>query len=818
MSTTHYDVIERIAVGGMAEIYLGIARGLEGFSRPVVIKKVRPRLSNDQRFVQMLIKEAKITAALSHPNIVQILDLGRNAEDEHFIVMEYVDGQDLRSLIDEAAAKGLAIGRELAVFVASEVCAALDHAHRQTDEAGRPLNLIHRDVSPSNVLVSFAGEVKLTDFGIARYGRDVSVIGTLKGKLAYMSPEQARGNTVDHRSDLYSLGSILFEIVLGRRVHLAETDLEMLEQVREGQVPLPSSIAPEIPLELERIMLRALAPTPSQRFQSAEEMGSALRAHLFRSTQPSGPKALASLLKELFPLRRSTSSPDGAKFHVTGAIGGFQSIVEDPDELSGEPGSDFVQEQSTTVSAPPENLLHRMRSREELDRGERTPVVEVELDRRAEAPARRAGPIQELATNRAFFGSGSEAEVLRIITSIPSLDDLEPITDDEIVAPAARHEVIERESSGEIVELETRVSPLTRGHTTDVQRVPTEETSLQGLEVELPAGAPPPPREASAPHPREAARRAAEPPPRAAAPRHAPAPSRPAPPERPADPTGPRVLPRGSRPDPTDRDEVPPELPTAPRRAAPDHDDRAIEPLVPPEPSTLPRRSPVLETRDALEPPTLPHRAKPREAPLAGPPLKARPLEARPRRLMPVLAVSLLGLGLGSAAAWLYLRTSGVRTISRSDAPRPDPRRSRTIDASPPAAVADGRAHDGTAPSRPGSDLRGRSRIPADAAHTRVVLQPKPVRPVLPKPVRPVVPKLVRPAQRASGQLVIKSEPWAYIHVDGRNTRRTTSATAFALPAGTHRIELVNPELKLRTSFTVTIAAGETLRKFVRLE
>lgn len=754
MSTTHYEVIERIAVGGMAEIYLGVARGLEGFSRPVVIKKVRPRLSNDERFVQMLIKEAKITAALSHPNIVQILDLGRNTEGEHFIVMEYVDGQDLRSLIDEATAKGVELGASLAVFIAAEVCSALDHAHRQVDDSGRPLSLIHRDVSPSNVLVSLAGEVKLTDFGIARYGRDVSVIGTLKGKLAYMSPEQGRGKTVDHRSDLYSLGAILFEIVLGRRVHQAETDLEMLERVRDGQVPLPSSIRPEIPLELERVLLRALSPSPAQRFQSAEEMGNALRALLFRTAQPAGAKELAALIRELFPLRRSTKAGAGPRFLVTGSIAGFQSIVEDAEPL---------QVEHTAVSAPPEHLLRQLRSVEGHGTSERTPVVELPPPGRPD----RGGPLRELPTDRAVFGGGSEEEVMRIITSIPSLDDLDPIVDEEAepspAAPRSESEVtavaspIREVASSDLVELEpTGVEGAARGlGRAALRRVDTEEQEL----VPEPARPEPAParREPAVPV-REPARVVAAPPAREPAPP-------PAAPQPPADPTGPVTLP-------------------APRA-------RVATPAAARPTTTGPLRPP----EEVFEPPT---------APL--PPLHARPPgrepAQRPRRLLPILAVSLLGLGLGSTAAWVYLRTGRVpRTAgARPDLARSGPDRGRA------AAVADaGARRDG---SRPAAADRGVHAVAAaDARRTHVVLKPGP------KPVRPP-----RPAPRPTGQLVIKSEPWAYIHVDGRNTRKITSATPFPLPAGTHRIELVNPELKLRTGFTVTIAAGETVRRFVRLE
>ena len=300
----HYEVIERIAVGGMAEIYRGIARGAEGFERPVVIKKVHPRFSQDERFVKMLINEAKITASLDHPNIVQIVDLGTSQEGEHFIVMEYVDGHDLRAVIDQSRQMGISLALDSVLNVMAEVCDALDHAHRLVDHDGKPLHVIHRDVSPSNILISYSGEVKLTDFGVARYGRDASQVGSLKGKLAYMSPEQARGFPLDHRSDIFSAGAIIFELLLNRRVFTATTDIEMLHAVRAAEIPLPSSFDPNINSELERIILKALAPLPDDRYQSAENLAAALRNFRYDYCGADvSPSELSDLLVQLFGVR-----------------------------------------------------------------------------------------------------------------------------------------------------------------------------------------------------------------------------------------------------------------------------------------------------------------------------------------------------------------------------------------------------------------------------------------------------------------------------------------------------------------------------------
>ena len=295
-----YQILERIAVGGMAEIYLGQATD-GGFQRPVVIKKIHPRFSQEDSFVQMLINEAKITARLNHVNVVQILDLVCGNDGEHFIVMEYVQGKDLQALMDRAAKKGLPLPLDIILYLMSEVCAGLDYAHRLADEQGRPLGLIHRDISPSNVLVSATGEVKLTDFGVARFGRNVSQVGSLKGKLGYMAPEQARAEPLDHRSDIFSAGALLFELVLGRRVFTAKTDIAMLWEVRKAEIPLPSTLLPTIHTVLERIILRALAPDPSDRFFSAQELGDALR-NFRHDACPTGAASseLAALLRQLF--------------------------------------------------------------------------------------------------------------------------------------------------------------------------------------------------------------------------------------------------------------------------------------------------------------------------------------------------------------------------------------------------------------------------------------------------------------------------------------------------------------------------------------
>jgi serine/threonine protein kinase len=285
----------------MAEIYRGVMIGAAGFERPVVIKKILPELVREEAFTQMLINEAKLAASLTHANIVQILDLGASPEGEYFIVMEQVDGRDLADVMEAEADRGRALGPGLAVHITLEVLRALDYAHTKRDAQGKALNLVHRDISPSNIMISFAGEVKLTDFGIAKRQADVSTIDALKGKLGYLSPEQSLRSSIDGRSDLYSMGIVLYEMVVGERLFAAATARELLALHRAVQrPPSPRSARPDVPIGLDRVAQRALEPKPEKRFQTAGEFADGL-AGLQRAGLRAGPEELKALMRVLFP-------------------------------------------------------------------------------------------------------------------------------------------------------------------------------------------------------------------------------------------------------------------------------------------------------------------------------------------------------------------------------------------------------------------------------------------------------------------------------------------------------------------------------------
>jgi serine/threonine protein kinase/CheY-like chemotaxis protein len=268
-----YTLLEKIAAGGMAEVWKARMRGVEGFQKTVAIKKILPHMTDNSEFVGMFIDEAKLAAQLSHPNIVHIYDLGKIGRD-FYIAMEYVDGKDLRSLMNAGRRKGVRLPLGLALFVAARLASALDYAHRKRDFEDREMGLVHRDVSPQNVLLSSEGDVKLCDFGIAKAVSKAgqTQMGALKGKLQYMSPEQAWGRAVDARSDLFSLGAVLYEMLTGDRLFTGDTEISVLESVRQGQIRSTRQTDPSIPVEVDEIVARALAYDPQSRFASAGEM------------------------------------------------------------------------------------------------------------------------------------------------------------------------------------------------------------------------------------------------------------------------------------------------------------------------------------------------------------------------------------------------------------------------------------------------------------------------------------------------------------------------------------------------------------------
>jgi TonB family protein len=303
-----YQLLEKIAAGGMAEVYKARMRGEEGFEKIVAIKRILPHMADNDDFITMFIDEAKLAAQLTHNNIIHIYDLGKE-DAYHYIAMEYVEGKDLRSILKTGSEKGYPLPVDLALFIASKVANALDYAHRRMGLDGKELNLVHRDVSPQNVLISFEGDIKLCDFGIAKAATKVqqTQAGALKGKLQYMSPEQAWGKKVDRRTDIFSLGIVLFEMLTGERLFSGDTDLTILEQVRDARSEAPSVKNPDVPKKVDQIVLKALAKNPQDRYQNASEMEKDINSVLYSFQPAPGPADLAIFMHRLVEASHAAS-------------------------------------------------------------------------------------------------------------------------------------------------------------------------------------------------------------------------------------------------------------------------------------------------------------------------------------------------------------------------------------------------------------------------------------------------------------------------------------------------------------------------------
>jgi serine/threonine protein kinase len=296
-----YVLLERVSVGGMAEVFKAKAFGVEGFEKILAIKRILPSMAEDADFIEMFIDEAKICGQLNHANICQIYELGR-VSDAHFIAMEYVWGKDVLQMQNRFRKLRQKMKPEMAAYIACKICEGLDYAHKKKDANGKPLGIIHRDISPQNILVSYEGELKVIDFGIAKAASRSSKTqaGVLKGKFGYMSPEQVRGLPLDRRSDIFAIGTILYELLTTERLFYGESDFETLEKVRNVDVPPPSQVSPGCPKALEKIILRALAKDVEGRYQWASEMAEELNAFLLSHDPVFSAQNLATWMRDQF--------------------------------------------------------------------------------------------------------------------------------------------------------------------------------------------------------------------------------------------------------------------------------------------------------------------------------------------------------------------------------------------------------------------------------------------------------------------------------------------------------------------------------------
>ncbi|HWE31406.1 MAG TPA: serine/threonine-protein kinase, partial [Polyangia bacterium] len=289
----------------MAEVWKAKAFGVEGFERLLAVKRILPNIAEDEEFITMFIDEAKIAVQLNHANIAQIFDLGK-VDDSYFIALEFVHGKDVRGIYDRCKQKpvdgmpNMPIAQ--ACFIIMKACEGLDYAHNKRDAQGKELHLVHRDVSPQNVLISYEGEVKIIDFGIAKATGKASKTqqGILKGKFGYMSPEQVRGLPLDRRSDIFSLGICLYELLTGERLFVGESDFSTLEKVRNVEILPPSTYNRRIGDELERIVMKALAKDVDDRYQNAIDLHDDLQAFMYTAGEFYSRKDLAAWMKRIF--------------------------------------------------------------------------------------------------------------------------------------------------------------------------------------------------------------------------------------------------------------------------------------------------------------------------------------------------------------------------------------------------------------------------------------------------------------------------------------------------------------------------------------
>jgi eukaryotic-like serine/threonine-protein kinase len=364
-----YRLVRQIAVGGMAEIHLAKTKGIAGFEKYVALKMIHPNFAEDEQFIQMLVDEAKIAVQLNHGNIAQTFDLGRVGET-FYITMEYVDGADLYKILRRGSEIDLEMPLDVCAFVVKEVANALDHAHRKRDHGGKSLGIVHRDVSPQNVLISYAGEVKLVDFGIAKATMKArqTAVGVIKGKYYYMSPEQAWGDPIDFRSDIFSAGIVLYEMLTGQMLYLEEDLHKLLDMARRADIAPPSTLRKGIPPQLERIVMHALQKVPGERYQSAGDFATDLERFLHTYSPVFTASKVASLIRKVVgdpmevpaepdieiregPIATHTLNTEDL-IHSSDELRDENSMIFQLDDLQGAPAGPRVTRQAE-IPAPP---------------------------------------------------------------------------------------------------------------------------------------------------------------------------------------------------------------------------------------------------------------------------------------------------------------------------------------------------------------------------------------------------------------------------------------------------------------------------------
>ena len=297
----------------MAEVFRGEALSMQGFKKQVAIKRVLPHLAQNKNFIAMFLDEARLGARLNHANVVTVFDIGA-ADNTFFLVMEFVDGCNLKAVIEHFRQMGRRMPVKESVYICMEACRGLSYAHEMLDDDGEPFNIVHRDISPPNILLSKRGEIKVTDFGLAKATTQLEKTdpGVVKGKFSYLAPEAALGEPVDARADIFALGIVLWEMLAGRRLFLGETDYQTVKLVQQANIPSLSRLNPDVHPDLETVLMRALAKNPDERFMSARELGDALAGYLFSHKLKVTSYDIANLIKEVVDKKKTAVKPQEA--------------------------------------------------------------------------------------------------------------------------------------------------------------------------------------------------------------------------------------------------------------------------------------------------------------------------------------------------------------------------------------------------------------------------------------------------------------------------------------------------------------------------
>src|SRR5258706_3865117 len=296
-----YQITERLDHGGMAEVFRGVAESMEGFKKAVAIKRILPNLTKNQKFVSMFLDEARLSLFLQHANIVQVFDISKTPDNAYFLVMEYVDGCNLKALLERQKQKGRRVEIAHSIYVMTECCKALNYAHGlEHPETNEPLGIVHRDISPPNILLSKNGEVKIVACGLEKATSQIESTdpGVVKGKFSYLSPEAASGLEVDNRADVFAVGIIMWELFTGRRLFYGDTDYQTVELVRQARVPSIAALNPEIEPELEAVVRKALARDPEECYQNAADLADALAQYLFCRRMKVTARDIAALVRD----------------------------------------------------------------------------------------------------------------------------------------------------------------------------------------------------------------------------------------------------------------------------------------------------------------------------------------------------------------------------------------------------------------------------------------------------------------------------------------------------------------------------------------